>query len=264
MMNARRCASLLFLTAALVVVGCKTDSATKQAENSGKSAGSTAPLATSVAPVNPATAGAIEGTIHFKGVPPKRLKIDMSMDPACAMSGDTNMTKQYVIDDGKVANVYVYIKSGISPTSVSPSYTVTLDQKGCQYEPHVIAIQQGGSVVFKNSDPTMHNVHIVEPDGSSVDVTEGPLGAPQTKQFTTPQVMTPVRCNNHPWMNAFLNVAPNPYFAVTGPDGKFTIQGLPPGTYTLAAVQEKMGEQDIQVTVKPKSTEKADFTFSAK
>ncbi len=90
------------------------------------------------------------------------------------------------------------------------------------------------------------------------------MGEPQTQQFTSPQVMLPVRCNNHPWMSAFINVSPTPYFAVTGADGKFSIQGLPAGTYTLAAVHEKLGEQDIQITVPAKTTTKADFTFSGK
>jgi len=140
-----------------------------------------------------------------------------------------------------------------------------LDQKGCRYTPHVIALQQGGTVVFKNSDPTMHNIHITSPtESGAIDISQGPMGQPQTQVFSSPQVMLPVRCNNHPWMNAFINVAPSPYFAVTGADGSFTISGLPPGTYTLAAVHEKLGEQDIQVTVPAKSIAKADFTFAAK
>jgi len=76
--------------------------------------------------------------------------------------------------------------------------------------------------------------------------------------------MMPIRCNNHPWMEAFLNVAPNPYFAVTRDDGTFSIPGLPPGTYTLAAVHEKLGESDMQITVAAKSQSKADFTFAMK
>jgi uncharacterized protein (DUF2141 family) len=76
--------------------------------------------------------------------------------------------------------------------------------------------------------------------------------------------MLPVRCNNHPWMQAYINVAPNPYFAVTGADGSFTISNLPPGTYTLAAIHETLGEKDIQITIAPKSIAKADFTFAAK
>ena len=70
----------------------------------------------------------------------------------------------------------------------------------------------------------------------------------------------PVRCNNHPWMNAYLNISPTPYFAVTGADGSFTLN-LPPGTYTVAAVHEKLGEQDLQITVPAKGAAKANFNF---
>ncbi len=141
-----------------------------------------------------------------------------------------------------------------------------LDQKGCRYAPHVIAVQQGGTVEFRNSDPTMHNVHITPATGgnAAVDVSQGPMGQTQVRQFNAPEQMVPVRCNNHPWMNAFINVADSPYFAVTGTDGSFAISGLPPGTYTLAAVHEKLGEQDIQVSVPASTTAKADVTFSAK
>jgi plastocyanin len=145
-----------------------------------------------------------------------------------------------------------------------------LDQKGCSYIPHVIAVQQGGSVEFRNSDPTMHNIHFMPTQigNESADISESPMGQhpndSQLEKFKSPEVMLPVRCNNHPWMSAFINIAPNRYFAVTGPDGGFTIANLPPGTYTLAAVHEKLGEQDIQMTVPAKSVARATFTFASK
>jgi plastocyanin len=263
---AKACCTSLLLAALLGAVGCKPDTALKDGETLDKrdrATGQTlAPSGTNAADVDPLHAGSIVGTVHFKGTAPKPMKIDMSMDPACAMSGGVNFSEQYVVDDGRLANVYVYIKAGAPQSAVTAAFTVTLDQKGCRYVPHVIALQQGGSVIFKNSDPTMHNVHIIVPGGDGgMDVTEAPLGPPQSEAFNAPQVMTPVRCNNHPWMSAFINVSPTPYFAVTGKDGKFSIQGLPPGKYTLAAVHEKLGEQDMQVTVAAKATEKQDFTF---
>jgi uncharacterized protein (DUF2141 family) len=102
-------------------------------------------------------------------------------------------------------------------------------------------------------------------DGNpSIDISQGPKGPPQTKQFNQLEVMLPVRCNNHPWMNAFINLSATPFFAVTDANGHFSIDGLPAGTYTLGAVHEKMGEQTMTVTVQPKGTAKADFTFSVK
>ena len=221
-------------------------------------------VSTSSAPVDPATAGTLAGTINLKGTPPPRVNIDMSMDPACAFAGD-NLTEQFLGDKGHLANVFVYIKSGL-PASSAPAGAppIRVDQKGCRFIPHVAAVQQGGSVEYTNSDPTMHNVHTVAtvPGDSSVDVSQGPNAKPETRRYNAPETMLAIRCNNHPWMQAFLNIAPNPYFAVTGPDGSFTIPNLPPGSYTLAAVHEKLGEQDTQITVAPHSTAKTSLTFT--
>lgn len=244
---------------ATTLTGCKTDPAVRNPVVFDKAV---SPAHTAVVE----NAGAIIGVVNFKGQPPARVPIDMSMDPACLITAGENLSEQYVVNAGKLANVFVYIKSGTPPTS-APSDTrpIVLDQKGCRYTPHVIAVQQGGSVEFHNSDPTMHNIHTVSIAGNpAVDVSEGPGGAPQTRQFTSPELMMPIRCNNHPWMEALLNVAPNQFFAVTREDGTFSIPGLPPGTYTLAAVHEKLGERDIQVTVTANSKVRTDFTFAVK
>lgn len=207
--------------------------------------------------------GTLTGTVHLKGTPPARIAIDMSMDPACSLAGE-NLTEQYIVNKGGLGDVYVYIKAGLPASAAAPGTTpVQIDQHGCRFVPHVAAVQQGGSVTFTNSDPTMHNVHTVTVGGNpGMDVSQGPGAAPQTRQFTSPGTMLAIRCNNHPWMNGFLNVAPSPFFAVTNPDGTFSIKGLPAGTYMLAAVHEKLGEQDVLVTISAQQTAKQDVTFT--
>jgi plastocyanin len=211
----------------------------------------------------------VSGTVQFAGKAPQRTKIDMSQDPVCSMMGGDNFAEQYVVKDGKLANVYVYVKSGPAAAMSARTLTtaaVVLDQVGCKYSPHVIAVMQGGSVEFRNSDSTMHNIHTMPAEGvnAAVDVSQGPKGAPVVKMFTKPEMMLEVRCNNHPWMNAFINVAATPFFAVTDAEGHFAISGLPAGDYVLGAVHEKLGEQVINVTVKPHEMVKADYSFSAK
>ena len=244
------------------LAGCKHDAALKQEAAKPEE---TRPVAR---PLDPATLGAVAGVVKFVGKPPARIPIDMSQDPACGMSGEgAHDSEQYVVQAGALENVYVYVKSGPAAAMNAPamqSTPVVMDQKGCRYLPHVIAVMQGGAVEFRNSDITMHNIHTM-PDVAGqkmVDVSQGPKGAPQVAHFDKPEVMMPVRCNNHPWMNAFVNVSATPFFALTDSEGKFLIQGLPAGDYVLGAVQEKMGEQTMPLTVQPHQTAKADFSYS--
>jgi len=254
------CAALL-CASAFLLEGCKPDAALQKAEVIGKG---TKPASTSA----PAGNSSISGTISFSGKAPAKIKIDTSMDPACEMSSPAPVyTEQFVVTNGKLANVFLYVKSGppaalqAGPFSTQP---VVLDQKGCQYTPHVIGVMQGQYVEFRNSDLTMHNVHSMptQVGNETVDISQGPRGAPITKQFSKPELMIPIRCNNHPWMNAFVNVSQTPFFAVTDASGHFTLTGLPAGDYVLGAVHEKLGEKEIHVTVPANGTAKADLSFS--
>jgi plastocyanin len=255
------------LTTALALClmqGCKQNQAPTP-----KNISTTPPAQHQNTPPDPATLGDVTGTVHFTGTPPPAVKIDTSMDPACALAGSPDFNaEQYVVNDGKLANVYIYIKSG-PPTitaAVSTGPAAMIDQKGCRYTPHVIAIMRGDSVEFRNSDATMHNIHTMplEVGNQPLDVSQGPKGAPVTKQFNGPEAMIPVRCNNHPWMSAFINVSATPFFAIADASGHFSLKGLPAGKYTLGAVHEKLGEQTLTITVPAKGTTKGDFTFAMK
>jgi plastocyanin len=133
------------------------------------------------------------------------------------------------------------------PGSFRPSAKPTpIDQKGMTFIPHVVAIQKGGTIVFHNSDSVRHNVFT--PDGDKYNL--GTWGQNETKTHTFTQTgMFRQLCNVHPEMSAFIHVFDNPFFAVTGPDGKFTIENIPPGTYTLKTWSEKGGETSRSVTV---------------
>ncbi len=251
-----------------LMTGCKPDAAARKAEDLDRGVRPAVATARRQA-VDAATAGSVGGVVRFMGKAPARVKIDMTMDPVCEMKAGDNYSEQYVVKDGGLGNVFVYVKSGpaaamdAAPVSAGP---VVLDQRGCRYTPHVIGVMEGGTVEFRNSDPTMHNIHTMPTvvGNEVIDVSQGPNAEPQRRVFSQPELMLPVRCNNHPWMNAFINVSATPFFAVTGEDGRFDLTGLPAGEYVLGAVHEKLGEQTFPVTVTAHGTAKAEFRFRMK
>ncbi len=221
---------------------------------------------TKLAVIDPATAATVRGTIHFAGAPAP-VEIDMGMDPGCMLaSKEKNFSQQFVVaKGGGLANVYVYIKEGLEEQNFAiPSTPVVLDQQGCRYEPHVLALMAGQTLRIENSDPTMHNIH-AQPNAASNpewNLSQMPKAAPIDKTFHDPEVMMPIKCNQHPWMKAYVNVAANPFYAVSDASGNFQITGLPAGNYTIAAVHEALGEQTQKVSVGAKQKKSVEFTFS--
>ena len=241
--------------AMLAVAGCKKQSANSEP-------------AQQFTTIDWSTAGAIQGTIHYTKAAPKPVPIDMNQDPACTL-GPPLSSEQYVVAaDGGFANVFVYVRDGLgNKVYAAPTQPVDIDQKGCRYVPHVVGVMAGQPVRFTNSDPTMHNIHMVPTvqGNQAVDVSQPPAGGQNQpadqRTFPKPELMMPVRCNNHPWMQAFINVAANPFFAVSDTEGRYMIKGLPPGTYTIAADQEVAGEKTATVTVPAKGTVTVDFSY---
>lgn len=217
--------------------------------------------------IDMSTAGTITGTVHYAKTPPKPVEIDMAQDPACTL-GPANYSEGYVVNNGAMANVFIYVKDGLgNKIYAAPTQPVVIDQKGCRYTPHVVGVMVGQAVRFTNSDPTMHNIHMMPTvqGNQAVDISQPPSGGsahPEDERtFASPELMIPVRCNNHPWMQAFINVSPNPFYAVSDASGKYEIHGLPPGTYTIVADQESAGQQTATVTVGAKQTVTQDFTY---
>ncbi len=215
--------------------------------------------------------GTVTGVIAFNGTVAAAKKIDTSADPVCGSKNPNLTTEETVVKDGKLANVFVYIKDGTAadgtkfadytwPAATAP---VTLDQNGCHYRPHILGVQTNQKVSITNSDPTQHNIHWtpkVNPEWNQSQ----PNGAPPIeKSFSRAEVVVPVKCNQHPWMKAYIGVMKSPLFAVSAEDGTFTIKGVPAGTYTVVAWKEGgLGvTKDMKVTVPANGSVKADFAF---
>lgn len=246
--------STLALCALFALSACSKKENTEQSNNAPEPAAQ--PAAT---PIDPATVATIDGTVSFDGTAPKSSKIDMSQDPACK---GPNEAETVVVDDGKLANVFVYVKDGLgNRTFDTPTTAVVLEQKGCRYHPHVLGVMAGQTVDIKNADQTTHNIHPTPKDNREWNESQPPSSPDIQKSFAREEIMLPVKCNQHPWMKMYINVVKNPFYAVTDKDGKYEIKGLPPGDYTLAFVQEKLGEQDQKVTVAAKETKTVDESF---
>jgi plastocyanin len=242
----------------LVLSGCNKKENTEQSTNAPTEKAAPAAAAT---PIDPATAATVNGTVKFDGTAPKPSKIDMSQDPACKGS---NEAENVVVSGGDLANVFVYVKDGLGDRTFDlPKDPAVLDQSGCKYHPHVLGVMAGQTVQIKNDDPTTHNIHPTPKDNREWNESQPPSAAPIEKSFAREEIMLPVKCNQHPWMKMYINVVKNPFYAVTDKSGKYEIKGLPPGTYTIAFVQEKLGEQDQKVTLGPKDTKTVDASFKA-
>jgi len=249
--------SLLGLLAMWLWIGCSKKENTEQSSNTTEE--KAAPAAPAATPIDPSTVASISGTVKLDGTAPKPAKIDMSQDPACK---GTNTAETIVADGGNLANVFVYVKDGLGNRTFDvPKGSVTLDQKGCQYHPHVLGVMTGQNIEIKNDDQTTHNIHPTPADNREWNESQPPAAAPLEKNFSREEIMLPVKCNQHPWMRMYINVVKSPFYAVTGSDGKFEIKGLPPGDYTIAFVQEKLGEQDQKVTLAAKDSKTVDQTF---
>ena len=206
----------------------------------------------------------ISGRVIYAGSPIKPEPINMDSVPACARQHTKPPLTDAVIvaQNGALANAYIWIKSGLPDADWPvPPANAHMDQNGCIYTPHVVAIQAGQGVEFTNHDPTNHNIHPVPEINAEVNRIQAPQGEPLVERFPQPEVGILIKCNVHPWMRAWVHAAPHPYFALTGADGSFRINNLQPGEYILEAWHEKLGRLQAKVVVAEGETKAANFTF---
>jgi plastocyanin len=250
----------LGLTLAASVAACGGGSAPASTDSA---AGGAAPAAGQK--VDPATAGNVTGMAMIDGTAPKNEPIKMNADPYCAKANATPQFQEtYMVGaDGKsLENVFVYVKDGLGNYVFdTPTDAVTIDQKDCRYHPHVFGLRVGQQLKISNSDMTLHNIHALPKANPEFNTAQPIQNMVMTHTFDKPEIMVPFKCEVHGWMNAYVGVVSNPYFAVTGPDGKFSLKGLPPGTYTIDAWQEKLGDMTQSVTIAANETKDIMFTF---
>lgn len=214
--------------------------------------------------VDPATAGKLSGQVIFTGKVPPGKPISMDAEEACQKLHPQPVLDQRVLTGKQrgLANVFVYIKSGLEGKTFEPPRTaVVLDQHGCMFVPRVLALRTGQTLQVKNSDPVTHSVHPM-PQNSREWNQQQAAGAPDLeRKFIRSEVIIPTKCNVHSWMKSYLGVVDHPYFFVTDDSGDFSWSNIPPGEYTIAAWHETLGERTEKVTLGPAETKTLNFKF---
>jgi len=211
--------------------------------------------------------GTITGTVKFDGTAPVSRLVHMDADPVCyaVNHGNVHLPSLVLGDNNTLGNVFVYIKNDDVPIEKlypCPFQAAVVDQGGCNYTPHVIGVMVGQKVRFLNPDGTLHNVHAMCKINPEFNASMPDFRKELEVAFDKPEFMFPIRCDVHPWMQAWMAVMPHPFFAVTGPDGRFEIKNVPAGTYEIEAWHEKLESKSETVTVVDNTTQRADFTFS--
>jgi plastocyanin len=216
--------------------------------------------------VSAASAGQVTGTVKLDGTAPHQRPIDMSKDPSCAAAHkDKPITTETVVAgaNGGLANVVIYVSQGLTGNEPPSSQPAQLEQKGCQYFPHVVAVDVGQHMKIVNSDQALHNIHPQPTKNPAWNKSQTPGGPPLDVTWANEEIPVPVKCNVHPWMQAFIVVVKGPY-GVTDDSGSFKLDNLAPGAYTLTAWQEAYGTQTQNVTVAAGKPTNVSFTFKAK
>jgi len=218
----------------------------------------------SPSPLPQAATGTIKGHVRLTGKLPGNSVIRMGKDPKC---GQMNQGKQVVNEvvkataDGSLGNVFVRLE-GKFPKTPIPAAPVTINQTACLYSPRVVGMQLGQTLQIKNSDNLLHNVHSVSDHDNNFNLAQTKAGVVDTFKPKNEEVMMRLGCEVHSWMHAYVGVVTNPYFAVSDASGNFTIEKVPPGTYTIDAWQELYGPVKKTVTVTAGGTATVDFAYT--
>ena len=195
--------------------------------------------------------GSIRGVARFEGTPPVMRPLGAESTAGCKHHAEPAMQEHALVKDGKLQNVFVSLARPPKDVAIppAPKEPVVLDQLGCVYRPHVSAMRAGQTLLIRNSDDATHNVNIraSKNDASNPTQTAGSADVKWTP--AKGEIGVPFECNLHPWMKAWVCVEDHPWFDVTGADGAFEIQGLPPGEYRLIAWHERYEQQSARVTV---------------
>jgi hypothetical protein len=200
----------------------------------------------------------ISGEVLLIGAPPMMQPIKLGADPICARGSSRD--EQVIAADGKLQNVFVRLTD--APAQPAPSEPVVVDQISCVFRPRVQGAVRGQSMQIRNGDPTLHNVHAYAGASTLFNYAQPARVQPIERGFPDGAQVIKLKCDVHPWMTAYVLVNDNPYFAVTGPDGSFSIPAVPAGSYRIEAWHERFGVKAAKVKLGEGETARVAFSYS--
>lgn len=227
-----------------------------------------APVAAGQAATSPSAgdtgSGGIAGKVSFSGAVPPPQRVKLSADPKCVAAHKDGLERQPVkVKDGGLADVLVYVKSGIGALYSAPAEPFLLDQVGCEYHPSMVVVMVGQPLRIRNSDDTLHNIHPRPAVNKEFNIGQPRTGMEVTKRFEKPELMIPTGCDVHPWMRAYISVLAHPFFSLTKEDGSYEIKALPDGEYEVEAIHGQLKGVTGKVIVKDGRTSRLDFSLGS-
>ena len=206
-------------------------------------------------------AGSIVGEVKFSGTPPtpRVLKIDKDK----AVCGEDRKSEELIVGTNKgIKNAVVSIAGAKGPVP-KPAQKAALDQKGCQFAPHVATVPAGGEIDILNSDGILHNIHTFSKANPSINKAQPKFKKVMTEKLDKPEIVR-VQCDVHGWMSAWVVVTDHPHYAVTDEAGAFKLDNLPPGKHTVELWHETLGKVTRDVEVKAGPPTKVTLELSKK
>ncbi|MEJ8810180.1 carboxypeptidase regulatory-like domain-containing protein [Variovorax ureilyticus] len=193
-----------------------------------------------------AFAGSIKGKVMIAGPAPAGAKVPVTIDQY--LCGHEKPADDLQVSSAReIRNAVVWIENAPAEAAPAAAQKVEVDQKGCTFVPRVVVVPAGGTVDFLNSDRLLHNIHATPKANVSFNRTQ-PMGRTIPITFAQPEIVR-INCDLHSWMTAWVVVAAHRFYAVTGPDGGFSFDDLPPGQYRLQIWHERLGTMPANVTV---------------
>ena len=204
--------------------------------------------------------GTISGRVLFKG---KHAPAMLAVGKDKETCGNSIQDPRLIVGArGEVKNAVVRIRD-MPAGDPAPVKEATLDQRKCEFVPHVLAIAAGTAVKITNGDGILHNIHTLSKDNPAFNRAQPKYLKEITQTFSQPEII-PVRCDVHGWMGGWIFVAANPYFDVSAADGTFKLAAVPPGKYLVEVWHETLGVQTRQIQVDANQSADASFEFAAK